>query len=153
MNSEQMTWHWYTFEEMPKGTLYDYLRLRQQVFIIEQRSIYPDLDDVDQFAHHLLVFSSTGNIAACLRLIPPDGENAQPHIGRLLIAPEFRGQKLAHVLIDEGLKQSRELFPDLPIRIGAQTYLKDFYIKHGFEPTGEPYDDEGVEHIDMQTTS
>lgn len=153
MDAQQMTWHWYTFDEMPMGTLYEYLRLRQQVFIIEQRSIYPDLDGVDQMAQHLLVFDQTGKIAACLRLVPPDDENAQPHIGRVLVAPEFRGNKLAHPLIDEGLKHSRELFPGQPICIGAQTYLKNFYIKHGFEPVGEPYDDAGVEHIDMQTSS
>lgn len=147
--SNELTWHWYNFDEMPSSTLYQYLKLRQDVFIIGQKSIYSDLDDMDQTSQHLLGFDPTGKLATCLRLLPPDQEHAEPHIGRVIVAPEFRGHQLAHALIKEGIKHTRELYPDAPIRIGAQSYLKDFYANHGFKPLGAPYDDCGVEHIDM----
>lgn len=147
--NNQMTWHWYSFEEMPGGTLYEYLKLRQNVFIIEQKSIYPDLDDKDQSAQHLLVFTSTGELAACLRVISPDQDHKEPHIGRVIVATKFRGHQLAHELITEGIKHTKELYPKQSICISAQSYLKDFYTRHGFQAVGTAYKDCGVEHIDM----
>lgn len=148
-----ITWHWYNFDEMPVAALYDYLRLRQNVFIIEQKCIYPDIDGEDLCAQHLLGFTAEGNLLGCLRLLPPYGNPALPTIGRLIIAPEYRQQKLAHQLIEEGLRYTRTAYPGMSIRIYAQSHLKAYYQQHGFEKCGEPFDEDGIEHIEMITTS
>lgn len=148
-----MKWHWYTFDELGVNTLYDYLRLRQQVFIIEQHCIYPDLDDHDQLAQHLLGFTASGNLVACLRLIAPGNKYPEPSLGRIVVAQSMRQQKLGHYLVNEGLKYARELYPGQPIRIQAQAYLQKFYAQHGFEAKGDVYNEDGIDHIDMMTTS
>ena len=150
---DEMKWHWYTFEELPVSALYDYLHLRQQVFIIEQQCIYADLDDNDQLAQHLLGFTPEGHLAACLRLLAPKSKYPEPSIGRIIVAPEQRGKKLGHQLVEAGLKQARQLYPGQPVRIQAQSRLTGFYKQHGFDAHGEPYDEDGMEHIDMLTTS
>lgn len=149
---EEIKWHWYEFDEMSPSTLYEYLRLRQQIFIIEQHCIYADLDDHDQLGQHLIGFTPDGHMAACLRLLPPGSKYPEPSLGRIAVTPKERNQKLGHLLVDSGIAQARALYPGLAIRIQAQAHLQAFYQQHGFDPVGEPYDEDGIAHIEMFIT-
>jgi ElaA protein len=135
---------WQRFEALTAADLYELLRFRQSIFVVEQRCPYPDLDGLDQAAWHLLA-RADGALVGCLRLIP------QPlRIGRVAVAAPMRGRGLARGLMNEALSLCRRRYPGLPVALTAQTYLVPFYRSFGFEPTGEPFDDFGLTHIDME---
>ena len=136
---------WQRFDELSPAALYEMLRFRQQVFVVEQRSPYPDLDGLDQGAWHLLL-RAEGTLAGCLRLPPPPGLR----IGRVAIAADLRGHGLGRRLMTEALAFCRTQYPDVPVLLTAQTYLVTFYRSFGFEPIGEPYDDFGLTHVNME---
>ena len=139
----KITMEWQCFEQFSIAELYEMLRFRQSIFVVEQRSPYPDLDGRDQRAWHLLV-RAEGALAGYLRLI------ATPlRIGRVAVAAPLRGRGLGRRLMDEALSRCREHYPGQPVALTAQAYLVPFYCSFGFEPTGEPYDDFGVAHVEM----
>ncbi|WP_348946257.1 GNAT family N-acetyltransferase [Chitinibacter sp. FCG-7] len=142
------TWRWYAFADFDAQTLFAYLRLRQNVFIVEQACVYPDIDELDRLSTHLLGWQD-GQIVACLRLVPPGLKFAEPSIGRVITAPQARGTGVGHVLLDLGLKGSTEQYPGQNNRIGAQAHLQAFYAAHGFVTVSEPYDEDGIAHVDM----
>jgi ElaA protein len=137
---------WQSFDQLTPDKLYEVLRFRQHIFVVEQASPYPDLDGLDQGAWHLLS-RVDGELAGYLRLIP-----APPsvRIGRVAVAAAMRGRGLGRRLMDEALARSRQDYPGLPVVLTAQTYLVSFYCGLGFEPTGEPFDDFGVAHVAME---
>jgi ElaA protein len=138
-----LTWH--RFAELPAPLLYEVLRFRQAIFIAEQKSAYQDLDGQDQAALHLL--AQAGNmLAGYLRLIAVPGE---VRIGRVCVAPEFRGHGLARRLMHEALAVARRDHPGRPVAVSAQIYLAAFYAGFGFAAVSGEYDDAGVPHIDM----
>ena len=138
---------WYRFADVSAALLYEVLRFRQAIFVVEQASPYPDLDGQDERAHHLLLWVD-GALAGCLRLIPYPGE-ARVAIGRVAVAAALRRQGLARRLMEEALARCRSDYPDCAVTLSAQTYLAPFYATLGFAPTSPPYDDYGVLHVDM----
>jgi len=140
---------WFTFADLDGRALYEILRIRQQVFILEQASFYPDIDGNDPAALHLVARDDAGNLIGCLRLLPPGKTHACPAIGRLAIDKPFRGRMLGHRLMEEGIRKARALYPGDAIYISAQHHLKPFYTQFGFAPRGRPYDEDGILHIDM----
>ncbi len=143
----QATLEWLSFGDFPAALLYEALRFRQAIFVVEQTSPYPDLDGLDQRAHHLLLHRD-GTLAGSLRLIPyPDERRVA--IGRLAVAAPSRRRGCARVLMAEALARCRRDHPDWTITLSAQTYLTPFYETLGFHPTAPPYDDYGVPHVDM----
>jgi ElaA protein len=143
-----LTWRWYTFADFDAPTLFQYLRLRQQVFVVEQACIYPDIDDLDLASTHLLAWSGD-SLVACLRLVPPGLKFAEPSLGRVIAAPELRGTGLGYTLVANGLKGATEQYPDMDNRIGAQSHLQSFYARHGFVRISDEYDEDGILHVDM----
>ena len=145
-----MTSHrWIRFDDLTARELYELLKLRQDVFIIEQACIYPELDDIDQDSTHLLVRDDKGALVACLRVVAPGARYEEPSIGRLVVRKDARGRGLARELMTVAIAKCRELYPSRPIRIQAQRYLEKFYASLGFAPIGQPYDEAGIMHIDM----
>lgn len=150
-NGERARLQWYRFGDFTAALLYEVLRLRQAIFVVEQRSPYPDLDGLDQRAQHLLL-RSDGMLAGCLRLIPyPDEKRAA--IGRVAVATALRRRGLAGLMMDEALARCRRDHPDSAVTLSAQTYLAAFYETLGFRAISAPYDDYGVPHIDMARSS
>ncbi|MBM5572438.1 MULTISPECIES: GNAT family N-acetyltransferase [Deefgea] len=143
-----LTWRWYTFSEFDTSTLFQYLRLRQQVFVVEQNCAYPDIDDLDVVSTHLLGWLD-GQIVACLRLVPPSLKYAEPSLGRVIAVPAMRGTGLGYQLIDQGLQGSAAQYPGMANRIGAQSHLQRFYARHGFVTVSDEYDEDGILHVDM----
>lgn len=138
---------WHRFDEFAAGSLYEMLRFRQAIFVVEQASPYPDLDGLDQQALHLLLRRDEA-LVGYLRLIPFPAET-RVAIGRVAIAPPLRRRGLARRLMEEALARCRLDHPGCAIVLSAQTYLAPFYASLGFRPIAAPYDDYGVPHVEM----
>ncbi len=144
-----LEWRWKRMEQIDVMDLYRILKLRQDVFVIEQSCIYPDMDNRDITAWHLAGVDGDGAIVACLRVLPPDVEHKFPRIGRVAVTEAARGKKLARSLMTEGIRRTRSLYPECAIRISAQQYLKKFYESLGFEEISDIYLEDGIPHLDM----
>lgn len=127
--------------------LYALLRLRVDVFVVEQACAYPELDDKDEDALHLRLLID-GETAAYARLWQP--ENRAPRIGRVLVSPGHRGKRLGEALMHEAISACEAHFPGQPIALSAQGHLERFYRSLGFAPTSGEYVEDGIPHIDMQ---
>jgi ElaA protein len=138
---------WRSFAELSPPLLYELLRFRQAIFVVEQGCAYPDLDGRDETAHHLLL-RVDGALAGCLRLIPVQDE-ARVTIGRVAVGREYRGGGLARRMMDEALARCGRDYADCRVTLSGQTYLATFYETLGFQPTSAPYDDYGLLHVDM----
>ena len=134
---------WHKFERLSADKLYELLRFRQSIFVVEQSSPYPDLDGLDQHAWHLLL-RFDGALTGYARLIP-----TPLRIGRVAVAAEQRQHGLGRTLMEEALSFCHERYPGMPVVLTAQAYLVPFYRSFGFEPTGAPFDDFGVAHVEM----
>ncbi len=138
---------WQRFEQLSADKLYELLCFRQGIFVVEQSSPYPDLDGLDQSAWHLLL-RIDGALAGYARLIPPP-----VRIGRVAVAAERRQRGLGRGLMEEALLFCRTQYPGRPVLLTAQAHLVPFYRGFGFEPTGEPFDDFGLTHVQMELRS
>ncbi len=145
-------WAWHSFAQLRPETLYAILKLRSDIFVVEQNCVFSDMDSVDAACEHLCGFGtgSTGPpLLAYVRLVPPGVKMPEASLGRLVVAKDARRQGLARSAIERGLVRLRERFPGAPIRIGAQRYMEDFYRSTGFAATGEPYLEDGIPHVNM----
>lgn len=145
-----LNWQWKSFEELSKAELYAILKLRQEVFIVEQECWYLDADDSDQYSHHLLGTDSEGNIQAYARILPPDKKfPGEASFGRIVTTMPYRrkgyGRKAMDLLLEEIVNQ----YGPQAIRIEAQTYLIPFYEEYGFTTVGEAFEMDGLPHIVM----
>jgi ElaA protein len=136
------------FHELSAVELYDLLRLRSEVFVVEQNCIFLDQDDKDQRCYHLLMYSDD-QLVGYSRLVPAGISYQEMAIGRVVTAPAVRGMGLGRMLMELSIQYCRSLFGYDPIRIGAQTYALGFYTALGFEAEGDVYDEDGIEHIEM----
>jgi ElaA protein len=148
-----VAWTVLPFEALPPIALYDALRLRQRVFVVEQACAYLDCDGRDPASLHLLGRARDrdrqGPLVAYARLVPAGVAFAEPSIGRVATAPEARGRGYGRALMVEAIARARQAFGPGPLRIGAQQYLERFYTELGFRTASEVYDDDGVPHIQM----
>lgn len=146
-------WQWKTFDELSAGELYEILKVRQEVFAVEQSCVYQDLDDLDKTAWHLLGWnvSTSGprDIHAYLRVVFPACKYREPSIGRVLTVKQARGTGLGKALLEQALLHMEKEYRNQRIRISAQLYLDEFYAGFGFEKVSEPYDEDGILHIEM----
>ncbi len=140
-------WQWRAFDELTTLQLYSLLKLREQVFQLEQNSLYADLDDHDQQAFHLLLETDDG-LMGYLRLLAAEGN--QIKMGRIVLHPSARGQQLGRRLIAAGLVKAAAQVPAGIVLISAQVSLHDYYQQLGFVVCSEPYDDGGVLHQQMR---
>ncbi len=137
-----------SFQELSPYELYAILQLRNEVFAIEQQCIYPDMDDKDQSAYHLMG-QKDNKLLAYTRLIPPGISYNEPSIGRVVTSPSIRRSGEGRILMQRSIEWLREKFPGQPIHIGAQLYLRDFYSSLGFLICSDIYLEDGIEHIEM----
>lgn len=124
------------------------MQLRQQVFVVEQNCVYLDADGHDPVCLHGLCFLGP-TLVAYARILPPRQTYATPSIGRVVVAPVVRGSGLGRVLMEEALSECAARYPTDAISIGAQHHLQTFYESLGFCANGDPYDDDGIMHVDM----
>ncbi len=148
MNTESLTWEWKAYKELNKDELYAVLRFRQGIFVVEQQSWYLDADGFDQCSLHLLV-RDKGSLIGYLRLIPPGKKYIEASIGRVSIDKNYRGKKLGDSLLTMGIQKGKEVYESSLYRISAQEYLIAYYENHGFKVQGNPYDEDGIPHVEM----
>jgi ElaA protein len=146
---ELMKWTWLEFKDLTTIQLYALLSLRMRVFMLEQQSLYLDLDDADQQAFHLLGTNDDGELIAYARLFSPGKTCEQAVVGRIVLEKSARGQGLGKTMIEKSMTYIDEHWPDAPILVSAQYHLVKFYEALGFETEGEAYDDGGIMHVDM----
>jgi ElaA protein len=144
----KLKWDIKSFDALSNLELYELLRLRNEVFIVEQNCIFPDLDDKDQKCHHLLG-TQNGNLMAYSRIVPPGLSYTYPSIGRILVSPQGRGKMYGMELMERSITVLEGIYGKSIIRIGAQLYLKKFYESFQFEQSGEIYIEDGIAHIEM----
>ncbi|CAM1341229.1 GNAT family N-acetyltransferase [Tenacibaculum amylolyticum] len=137
-----------SFEELTTIELYDILQLRSEVFVVEQKCIYQDIDGKDQKALHILGIKE-GALVAYTRLFKPNYYFEEASIGRVLVVASERKYGYGHDLIKFSIQTVHNTFSTKEIKIGAQTYLKKFYESHGFKQVGEEYIEDGIPHIYM----
>ncbi len=148
MRTVQTTWQSASFEELDGARLYEILRLRQQVFVIEQACLYQDLDNLDQQAIHLCAWQGD-QLLAYLRALPPGASYPQSSLGRIVVSPAARGRDLGRQVVQRGIALNLETWPGAGISIGAQAHLEPFYQSLGFETVSDVYDEDGIPHITM----
>lgn len=137
------------FETLSAQELYQLLKLRSEVFVVEQNCVYLDIDDKDQKALHLFGLTD-GKMVAYARLFKPNDYFENASIGRVVTHPDFRAKKIGHELMQKAINAIEEYFGEKQITISAQLYLKKFYESHGFTQTSEMYLEDDIPHIEMK---
>ncbi|ABA76989.1 MULTISPECIES: GNAT family N-acetyltransferase [Pseudomonas] len=131
--------------------LYAILKLRSEVFVVEQRCAYldPDGQDLDGDTCHLMGWDGD-QLVAYLRLLDPESQGGDVVIGRVLTAPAGRGKGLGHEMMEQALKQAEKRWPEVPIYLSAQAHLQGYYGRYGFVVAGEEYLEDDIPHIGMR---
>lgn len=144
-------WQLKHFKDLTNDELYDAIKLRIDVFVVEQTCYYSDLDDLDRDKETLHLFSyQDGKMAAYLRILAKKQTYAEyPSIGRVIIAPFARKTGLGHALITHALAACQTSFPQQDIKISAQEHLEKFYNHHDFHRVSDMYLEDGIPHIAM----
>lgn len=135
-----------SFYELNIDELYDILKLRAEVFIIEQNCIYPDIDDKDKHSLHVFL-KVQDEIVAYLRVIEKGISFDEVSIGRVIA--KYRRQGLGTLVLKAGIQAAKEIYQAEKIIIEAQTYAKTFYEKQGFIQTSDEFLEDGIPHIQM----
>ena len=141
-------WEILSFTELSPCQLYDILQLRAAIFVVEQKCTYQDVDGYDLNAFHVLGWDSEV-LGAYARILPPHSKYPQCSIGRVAVAETHRGKGLARECMQRALDAALRQYPGQPILAQSQCYLEKFYQSFGFTAVSEPYDDDGIPHIDM----
>lgn len=144
-----INWILKKFDELSPSELYAILRLRNEVFIIEQNCIYQDLDNKDQASMHLMGWEKD-ELVAYTRILPVGVSYNHPSIGRVVTSPSKRRTGLGKELMEKSIEFVENLYGKGPIRIGAQLYLKKFYEELGFRQVSDIYDEDNIQHIEME---
>jgi ElaA protein len=144
----EIRWYLKAFNALSLEELYQILRLRNEVFIVEQNCPYQDMDNADQKALHLLGFTDEG-LAAYTRLFEPGIKFDMASIGRVVTAQFARGTGSGRLLMEKSIKAVEENWGKVPIKIGAQLYLQKFYESLGFSQFSEMYLEDNIPHIEM----
>lgn len=141
-------WQLKSFNGLTLQQLYAIMRLRQEVFVVEQNCPFVDADGKDFQSHHLMGFINN-HLVAYARLVAPGICYNESSIGRVITSPEYRRKELGKQLMQKAIEETLKLYGNVPIRIGAQLYLKKFYENFNFVKEGDIYLEDGIEHIIM----
>ena len=148
-----MKWFETSWENLTPNQVHAMIRLRLDVFVVEQDCVYADLDGKDLQSIHLWAESAEhvpGDAAeAVVRLLPPGVSYAEPSIGRVASIKTQRGTGLGQELMERAVRACQRMWPDYAVKISAQQYLIGFYESFGFEVVGEGYMEDNIPHIGM----
>ncbi len=141
-------WTCKKFTSLTTEELYMILRLRSEVFVVEQNCVFLDMDNKDQYCDHLMGWRDNV-LVGYSRIVPAGISYVETSIGRIVSSPAARGAGIGRELLKESIDTLYMLHGKRVIRIGAQYYLKKFYESFGFVQKGEIYLEDGIEHIEM----
>ena len=137
------------FEELTALESMRIYQLRQQVFMLEQECLYPDIDNLDPSCLHLLGMRNK-QLISYLRIVPPGHHFKDPALGRIIVTPTYRGGEIGPELIRKGIQLCRKTYPDQGISIEAQYPLQKYYEQFGFIALGPVYEVDNIPHIHMR---
>lgn len=145
----KLDWKLCSYNQLSIDQLYEILRLRAEVFVVEQDCPYQDIDGKDQESWHMMAYEGD-SLAAYVRLLPPGLHYEEAAIGRVVTAMSHRGKGLGRVLMERAIASIPELFEkQQAIRIEAQSHLKTFYGSLGFIVKSDEFMLDGIPHIEM----
>lgn len=148
-----MYWTFYnSLVEFTPQHLYEVLKLRQKIFIIEQECIYNDIDGLDDTSKHLLLLEKDEALIGYLRIVPAGSKFKECSLGRIAINRSHRGQGLGKKLVKKGIEKV-EKTGEQNIRIEAQAHLENFYKDIGFKTVSDIYDVDEIPHLQMILTA
>ena len=150
-----LTWLDCSFDELSARHVHSLLMLRQQIFIIEQTCIFPDIDGLDPLCRHIIAYDGDDVLAAARIMAPGiDSDHAEqgdrPAIGRVVNSERLRGQGIGREVMRRSIEACARDFPGKPIYLNAQLYLQAFYESLGFVQFGDEYEEDGIPHISME---
>lgn len=142
--------HWYckAFKNLTADELYEIIKLRNEVFVVEQNCVFQDADNKDQECLHFMGWIKN-DLAAYTRLSPPGYIYKEVSIGRVVTSPAFRKKRIGYTLMEKSIEECRKHYGNAIIKIGAQYHLKKFYTSFGFKQVSDIYSEDGIEHIYM----
>jgi ElaA protein len=147
--ADNLTGTWSNFDELRPRDVHDLLKMRQDIFILEQTSLYADIDGKDPGAlHYLIRDRSTSVLLGAIRMFS-DADAGTARIGRVVIAKEGRGSGVGRSMMLAGIEKAEALVPGCAIHVSAQAYLEKFYGSLDFETVSDVYIEDGIPHIDM----
>ena len=144
----QVIWKIKSFGQLTSKELYEILKIRQEVFIVEQTCYYLDADGEDEKAVHIWA-EKNGQILAYCRIFDENIKYKEPSIGRVLTHPNYRGQNFGKILLKISIDAIKARFKNKSIRISAQDYLIKFYNDFNFKETGKKYLEDDIPHYEM----
>ncbi|MCR4694597.1 MAG: GNAT family N-acetyltransferase [Pseudobutyrivibrio sp.] len=142
------TWKLKAFEDLTVGELYEILRLRAEIFVVEQDCVYQDLDGKDRQSMHLFLQDGE-EVIACLRIIPAGISYKEPSIGRFVVKESERKSGLGREAMNQAIEYISSEYKEDHIRISGQAYLREFYESLGFKVVKDPYLEDGIPHFQM----
>lgn len=137
------------FATLTGADVYDLLALRQRVFVVEQHCAYLDADGLDRDARHFLM-RDRGVLIAYTRVLAPGVRFPTFSIGRVVVAPERRGERLGREVMEKTIAEIERVEGAVPISLAAQAHLEGFYGSLGFRTISGAYDEDGIPHVDMR---
>ena len=147
---ESTSWQWKSFGELSGDEVYELLKLRCAVFVVEQNCPYADPDGLDKDAWHCL-YRENGHLLAYQRSLAPGAAyDKASAIGRIVVAARARGRGLSRELVQRGTEFNARRWPQHAIEISAQAHLRDLYGSLGFSVCSEPYLEDGIPHLHMR---
>jgi ElaA protein len=144
----KIRWRTKEFKELSLQEFHDLMKLRVDVFVVEQTCPYAELDGKDPEAIHLFGLDNEDRMVAVARILPPDADDL-PHLGRIAVDPDHRGNGLAKELMELALSTIAGRYGSRRSALAAQAHLEMFYASFGFERKGPDYPWDGVPHVDM----
>lgn len=140
--------HIKTFKELSTEELYALLRLRSEVFVVEQNCVYQDIDGKDHKALHVLGYNDN-QLVAYTRIFKSGDYFENASIGRVVVQQQQRQHKFGYAIMEASINAIKLHYNETKIKISAQTYLKRFYNTLGFKEIGEEYLEDDIPHIAM----
>ncbi|MBU3159598.1 GNAT family N-acetyltransferase [Clostridium frigoris] len=143
-----LNWQLKKFEEVKSEEIYNILKIRNEVFIVEQQCAYQDCDDKDKKSYHLYL-QEEGEIISYLRILEKGISFDEVSIGRVLVNKNYRFKGIARAMMLKAIEFIEQSLSEAVIKIQAQAYLVDFYVSLGFKETSNEYLEDNIPHIDM----
>lgn len=136
--------------ELTVAELYALLKLRSEVFVVEQTCIYLDIDGDDLLGENRHILGWQGDTLVAYARILVSEEAVEPvTIGRVIVSPAVRGERLGYQLMERAIAGCEQRWPERAIYLGAQAHLIGFYSHFGFVTVTDVYDEDGIAHVGM----
>lgn len=149
MSTAAITWQCKKFRDMSAGEIHAVLALRAAVFVVEQKCPYQDPDYKDEYSLHVMGWLN-GELVAVARILPQGVSYDEVSIGRVATSSTIRGTGAGIILMEKTMQYIKDHFGNVPVRISAQSYLKNYYEKYGFvRSEKEEYLEDDIPHLDM----